>query len=120
MIFALRKTLSGLILTFGLIVALAATGFAHHAPSLSDTSKMAFVLAGGQASDLCSDADMDDKPSQDCPACHLVGAAVIPTVDLPILTAELAFQAKVIAPRESRALRAVRDPAHGLRAPPIA
>lgn len=121
MMLALRSSLAGLLVVISLIVALAATGLAHHAPSSADLGKQAFLLSGGSMGDLCTDMDDDSAPpADDCQACHLVGSAIVPTTDLPLLQAELAFQAKVTAPRESRALRVVRDPALGLRAPPIA
>jgi hypothetical protein len=48
-----------------------------------------------------------------------VGIAHVPTVGLGIIDADLVFVASVIAPRESRAVRAVLDTANGLRAPPV-
>jgi hypothetical protein len=39
---------------------------------------------------------------------------------LTLRDADLAFVAQVVAPRESRAVRSVLDPARGLRAPPLA
>jgi hypothetical protein len=101
-------------------LALIATGFQHRMPTADDTAMYSFVLAGGDLADICADADGDGLPDQpDCPACHIVGIAHVPTVGLGIIDADLVFVASVIAPRESRAVRAVLDTANGLRAPPV-
>jgi protein-disulfide isomerase len=56
----------------------------------------------------------------DCPACHIVASADLPDAGLTFHDADLAFVAKIVAPRENRAVRAVLDLARGLRAPPLA
>ena len=103
-----------------LALALIATGFQHRMPTADDTAMYSFMLAGGELADICADADGDGLPDQpDCPACHIVGLAHVPAMDVGIHDANLVFVASVIAPRESRAVRAVLDPANGLRAPPL-
>ena len=104
-----------------LTVALVATGFAHRLPSTDDAALSAYALAGGDIADLCGDLDGDGLPDHgDCPACQIAGGADLPPTALTLRDADLAFVAQVVAPRESRAVRAVLDPARGLRAPPLA
>lgn len=100
-----------------LLIALTAVGFAHRMPTAQNISAEAYVLAGGSLADLCSDSD-GMIAGADCPACHLVGAAALPEPQPAIRDADLIFVAEVVAPRESRALSMVLDPARGLRAPP--
>ncbi len=106
-------------LTLALLFALAGIGFAHRAPQPDDAGKLAFLMAGGTLADVCDEGGDAGMAGGECPACHLPAVVMVPTVDLPVLVAELAFVAKVVAPRESRAARVVRDPGHGLRAPPL-
>ncbi len=104
-----------------LTLALVATGFAHRVPTVQDAFLQSYVLAGGSLADLCADIDGDGLPDYgDCPACHIVAAADLPDAGLTFHDADLAFVAKVISPRESRAVRTVLDPARGMRAPPLA
>ena len=114
-------SLRRLMLLAVLTVALVAPGFAHRVPSTSDASLAAYMLAGGEIADLCGDLDGDGLPDHaDCPACHIAGGADLPPAILTLRDADLAFVAQVTAPRESCAVRAVLDPARGLRAPPLA
>lgn len=109
----LRQMLLLVVLT----VALAATGFAHRVPALDDVALQAYVLAGG---DLCGDADGDGLPDHGkCPACQIVGSADLRPVSASIRDADLILVATILAQRESRAIRVVLDPAHGMRAPPL-
>jgi hypothetical protein len=115
------SSLRRLALLVAVTVALVATGYAHRMPSGNDVLFEAYVLAGGDLSDLCGDSGGDGMPDHgDCPACHIVGCALPVRTDLPLHDADLVFVAKIVAPRESRALRVVLDPARGLRAPPLA
>jgi hypothetical protein len=114
-------SLQRLVLVAALTVALVATGFAHRLPGTNDASLTAYVLAGGDTADLCGDLDGDGLPDHaDCPACHIAGSADLPPTGQTLRDADLAFVATVVAPRESRAVRPVLDPARGLRAPPLA
>lgn len=45
---------------------------------------------------------------------------MLPDEPQGVAEANYVYVATVIAPRESRAIRGVRDPARGLRAPPLA
>ena len=103
--------------------ALLATGFAHRVPFAGQAALQAYMLAGGQAADLCADRagkTPDLHAHQGCPVCHLVGGAVPPGGAPSLRDANLTFVAAMVAPAESRALRAVRDPVRSLRAPPLA
>jgi hypothetical protein len=110
-----------LFLVAAVTLALAATGFAHRVAAPEDASLQAFLLAGGDVGDLCADTDGDGLPDHgDCPACHIMAAVDLPSATLGLRDADLVFVAAVVAPRESRAVRAVLDPARGMRAPPLA
>lgn len=104
-----------------LTVALVATAFAHRIPNPSDIAIEAYVLAGGDISDICGDLRSDGKAThRDCPACHIFGSAMLPDAQQNIIHVDYVYVATVIAPRENRAVRSVLDPARGMRAPPLA
>jgi hypothetical protein len=110
-----------IVLIFALTVALVAAGYGHRMPSANDSMIEAFLLSGGSLADLCADTNGDGLPDHgDCPACHIVASAGLPDAGLTFHEADLAFVAKVVAPRENRAVRVVLDPARGMRAPPLA
>ena len=111
--------LIGLVLVLALTVSTALLGFAHRVPSPKDEALAAYALTGLSTADICGNGP-DAKASRDCPVCHLVGSGSLPEVALRAQEAELRLIAVVAAPRESRAVRPVLDPAHGLRAPPVA
>lgn len=116
-----RLRFSGLALVAALTLALVATGFGHRAPSAGDQLLAAYALAGGDLADLCGDIDGDGVADRgDCPACHISANAALPENAPALRRADLIHVATVVAPRESRALRVVRDPARGKRAPPLA
>lgn len=111
----------GLLLVAFLTLALVATGFSHRVLSSDDVALQSYVLSGGDLADLCADANGDGLPDHmECPACHIVAAMDLPDAELSLQAADFVFVAKVVAPRESRALRTVLDPARGMRAPPLA
>jgi hypothetical protein len=104
-----------------LTLSLVATGFAHRVPTASDSLVQSYLLAGGELADLCAGDNGDGMPDRgDCLVCHIAAVAELPDAGMAVLDADLAFVAKVVAPRESRALRPVLDPARGMRAPPLA
>lgn len=113
------RLISRIALTLALLFALVGIGFAHRAPQPEEAAKLAFLMAGGSLADLCHDGGDDGQPGRDCPACHLPAVVMVAALDVPVRVADLAFVAKVVAPRASRAARVVRDPGHGLRAPPL-
>lgn len=118
---SMAHSLRRLMILAALSIALVATGFAHRIPSADETAMQAFLVAGGEPSILCGEMDGDGLPDHgDCPACQIVGGADLPPSTLGLHDTELIFVAAVVAPRESRAVRGVLDPARGLRAPPLA
>lgn len=117
----LRHLLRNWVVLTLLTIALVATGFAHRLPSADSAAMDAYVLAGGSLDDLCRDIDGDGKPDHGkCPACQIVGGAALTTGPVTLHAAALRIVATVAAPGESRAVRAVQDPAHASRAPPLA
>lgn len=120
----LVKALSSLhraLLLVALTVALTATGFTHRMPSAGDEA-LAYAIANGVSlADLCAgDLDGDGQRDPHCMACQIAGSADLPPVIPALIDLELAFQATVIAPRESRALARILDPAHTPQGPPVA
>ncbi len=111
----------GLLLVALVTLAFVATGSSHRVLSSEDVALQSYLLSGGDLADLCGHANGDGFPDHmDCPACHIVSAAHLPEAELTLQAADFVFVAKVVAPRESRALRTVLDPARGMRAPPLA
>jgi hypothetical protein len=108
-------------LLVALTVALVATGFAHRMPSGQDEA-VTYALANGLSlTDLCSgDLDGDGQRDPHCMACQIAGSADLPPASPGLIDLEVAFVARVIAPRESRAVARVLDPAHTPQAPPVA
>ncbi len=103
-----------------LSIALVATGFVHRLPTANEVVVDAYVLAGGDLADLCAEGGADKHVShRDCVACTTASIADLPAAVSSAHDADLAFVAEVVAPRASRAVRAVSDPARGLRAPPL-
>lgn len=118
---ALASFLARVAVVAAFAIALVATGFGHRIPSQAVAAEQAYVLAGGDLADICGDIDGDGLPDHaNCPACHIVATADLPASNLTLRDADLAFVAKVVAPRESRAVRGVLDPVRGMRAPPLA
>jgi hypothetical protein len=121
MLVSALSSLHRALLLIALTVALTATGFAHRMPTADDEA-LAFALANGVSlADLCA-GDLDGDGSRDphCMACQIAGTADLPPVTPGLIDLELAFVARVIAPRESRAIARVLDPAHTPQAPPVA
>jgi hypothetical protein len=108
----------GLILA-ALTIALVATGFAHRMPTQQDDA-LAFVIANGGLSDICGEVPGDSHATADCLACQISGTADVPHQAQTLIDLELAFEAAVITPRESRALSRVFDPANRPQGPPVA
>jgi hypothetical protein len=116
-IFSLHRAL----LLIALTVALAATGFAHRMTAADDEA-LAFALANGATlADLCAgDLDGDGHRDPHCLACQIAGTADLPPATPGLIDLELDYVAQVVAPRESRAIARVLDPAHTPQAPPVA
>ncbi len=113
-----RNRLWGILLVVILAVSTAAIGFAHRTPTMKDQAAAVLTLAGFDIADICGDSG--GPGHDDCPACHLTGGTILPDPGLALSDAGLRLVAELAAPRESRVVRTVRDPARGLRAPPAA
>ncbi len=102
-------------------VSLAATAFAHRMPS-PDDGGLAVALANGMTlADLCaSDLDGDGQRTLHCPVCQISAAPGLPATVPMLIDLKLAFVPQVVAPRESRALARILDPARSPQGPPTA
>lgn len=105
-----------------LIIALAASGFAHASPRMASSPELlAYVAAGGSLDDLCGTVgEQDGAQTQKCEACRLIGAVVLPRDchGVPILLSDQALKLSFVAKRvnHTRPL----DPSRLTRAPPHA
>lgn len=108
----------GVLVVLLVVLAAAAMGFAHRAPSAQDLRIEAAELAGFRAADLCGDLPSAAHDT-DCPVCHLTGAIPVPVSGAVAADAGMRLLAVLRFPRENRIVRPVRDPALGLRAPPF-
>lgn len=117
MMHRMRITLMALVAL--LTLALVATGFGHRMPTVQD-AQLEIIAQMGGLTEICADLNGDGIPDDECPVCHLTGSADLPPATSSAKRADLAFVAEIVAPRESRAIRVVLDPARGLRAPPLA
>ena len=115
---AFRSHLTSILLAMLFTASAALLGFAHRAPSAEDEAIAVAALSGKDVSDICAGQAGDIHVFTHCFACHIGDAPDVPHPVALVIDAELRFVAKVVAPRESRAVRTIRDPAHGLRAPP--
>lgn len=103
-----------------LAVALVATGFAHRMPTPQDDA-LVFALANGATlDDFCGDQPGTGVKDPHCLACQIAGTADLPRAQGLLVDLELAFVARVIAPRESRAIARALDPANSPQGPPAA
>lgn len=108
----------GLMLVMVLTIATAFAGLAHRAPALDDQARLSATLAGYDLADLCG--DLPAGHGSTCPFCTLVSPPPVAGAGGLLRAADLRLVAEVVAPRESRAVRPVLDPALGMRAPPVA
>lgn len=103
-----------------LIIALAASGFAHASPRMAFSADLlAYVAAGGSLDDLCGTAgEQDGARTQKCEACRLVGVAILPRDchGIPVRLSDQTFKLSFVAKRlhQTRPL----DPSRLTRAPP--
>lgn len=115
----------GILLVLVLAVSTALLGLAHRTPSISDEVSAALELAGLDGGSICGSGDAGDgsgprMKSDGCPVCRLVATASLPDLLLPLATMGFTRVAVIPMPGESRAVERVRDPALGLRGPPLA
>ena len=102
-------------------IALVATGFAHRMPS-PDSQAIELALANGlAAADICGDtAPGQTHADQTCLACQIAGTADLPAVLGEPRDIDLVFLTTINAPRESRLVSRVLDPANAPQGPPVA
>jgi len=112
--------LARLLLLLAVTVSLTATGFAHRMPDAQDQALAVALAAGAGLDDLCGDIPGGSLHGGSCAACQITGSADLPAPVRLLIDMELAFVAKVTAPREARALARVLDPGHSPQGPPAA
>lgn len=117
---ALRINLTGILMMLTMAVSMALLGFAHRAPAAQDQAIAVAALSGMDISDICAGTAGDLHGAADCPLCHIGGGSDLPQPVALSFDADLRVAQKIVLVRESRAPRMIRDPAHGLRAPPRA
>lgn len=121
MLVRLVLSLHRVVLMAALTAALVGTGFAHRIAAPQDEA-LAFALANGiSLADICGD-DLKGAAHSgaDCQACQIAGAADLPPRMGSPIDLELAFQAAVVEPLETRATLDWPDPAHRPQGPPVA
>lgn len=119
MTYRLTHGLIRLAATLLLILALAATGFAHRAPSAQDATVQLAQAMGG-LSGFCGHVPTGDRPGHvKCPACQLTDTVALPPpATLPGSAPRLL--AAVATATVQNPFRPVLDPARASRAPPLA
>jgi len=118
----MRLTFCKLLLSFALVIAMAASAFGHTniRPPLSP-ELVEYVAMGGYLTDLCGNAgEQDGGQTQKCEVCRLIAAAILlrDGTDAPVILIErtrtLTFVAQLV--HNNRPL----DPTRLTRAPPQA
>lgn len=118
---ALVSQLHRMVLLAVLTLALVATGFAHRSPAADDQTLAAMAAFGATAADICGELGQTGGHADPlCQACQIVGAADLPTLAGDPMPAALVLLAEVAAPRESRRIPRVLDPARSPQGPPLA
>ena len=120
MILTLIKRLRGAASVALLAVALSIAGFGHRAPAQQDATIEAFLLSGFAMADLCGTAGSDQMLPGSCPACTLIGAALLPGTLCVMRDADLRLLAAIIAPRARQTVQSPYDHARAARGPPVA
>lgn len=103
-------------------LALSATAFGHRMPQ-TDTARAVAMLWGDAAGpdDICGQPDRPGHGTrQVCDACRLVGAAVLPANEAPLLGLTPRRGQAITAPAQGARHALWRDPARQARAPPRA
>lgn len=115
------KNVHRALLLIALTVALVATGFAHRTPAVSD-QMLAIALANGATlEDICAEGNPGQRHSgPSCLACQIAASADLPPACGALQKQQLVFLARITAPRESRIIPRVLDPAHAPQGPPTA
>lgn len=115
--FQIVRLICSALVVLAVTVALSGLSFAHRAPSAADSMLAAYQLVAADTGDLC-ETGAPARAGGDCQACRLDGTTLLPMPVTPARPFACQVQRKqalteVAAPRPR-----VRDPAHGLRAPP--
>ncbi len=103
-----------------LTLSLVATGYGHRVPGAEDQTVAAMVAAGASVEDICGllgDAPRHADPL--CQACQIAGGVDLPPLAGVVRPAALILLAEVTAPRESRRVPRVLDPARSPQGPPV-
>ena len=119
MIITVMHRLHQAVLMLILTVSLTATAFAHRMPSPGD-GVLALALANGMTlADLCDgDLDGDAQRAGHCATCQIASAPGLPATATALIDLQITLLARVVAPRESRVLARILDPARSPQGPP--
>jgi hypothetical protein len=108
-------------LLVALTLSLVATGFAHRLPDAEDQTVAAMLASGAALSDICGELALTRGHADPlCQACQIAGGADVPPLAGAVVPAALVLVAEVTAPRESRRIARVLDPARTPQGPPVA
>jgi hypothetical protein len=113
------STLFSIIFSVIFAFASAAMGPMHGAPAIPDARLQAFITSGGTASDICGGVDHGPTTASTCVFCLTPTAGTLPGIFQATQIVPRLFAANFTADAESNTVKAVRDPALGLRAPPL-
>jgi hypothetical protein len=115
-------TISRLVTTFVLFVALGAAGMSAPIKQPAPTDDvLAYLAAGGSFADLCGDTTDPSKATvAHCPSCHLLTAAVLPDVHLGPAIELPGDYTRLVAVAQNIRITQALDPACLSRAPPQA
>lgn len=113
------SALFSIILSMTLALAAAAMGAMHGAQTVRDTEMQAFIAVGGQLSDICGDMGHGHPSAGDCVFCLSPAGGALPDVAPAAMIVPRVHSASFTADAENCTVRRVRDPALGLRGPPV-
>jgi hypothetical protein len=119
MVFAVPSVMARLVLVLGLTLAMVTAAFAHKVPTLQDLQIDAWVLAGGDAGDLCGDVG-SPAHDRDCLFCTLGATSLASGPTSYLRDAELRILATVVWPDIATAEATDRVTATSPRGPPTA
>lgn len=115
--FQIVRLICSALVVLAVSVALTGLSFAHRAPSTTDTMFAAYQLIVADTGDLC-EGGASAKANGDCQACRLSGATLLPAPSVLVRSFACRAQRDPVMAEIAAPPARVRDPAHGLRAPP--
>lgn len=116
-----RLSLARPLLALALTIALVALGMGHRYGDPAQSAALeAYALAGGDLADLCGGADGKAMAGGHCPVCHVAGTMLLPDPSMPVQAAGFGRFAEISVMPQTASHPRARDPANGLRAPPVA